>query len=143
MAIFGENKETDPEVEESPSVKNEVKTSPAVRPHEYVEVKVLTFDIFDEPDCWLVYEVDNPGNVYYVPVRELQHSWAVQKVSKRTTEKASKPYDFSDEIREFTVTPDQIRLGLYKSGLVNKREDFNFKKFLAALLQSGILPIKE
>lgn len=116
--------------------------TPKYTKKETVDVRLLSEDTY-EAGCWLVYEVDNPGNVYFVQKDELQHTWKPQPVSKSILQKAQRPYDFAEEISKFTLTPDQIRLGLYKSGVISKREDMNFKRFLASLLKSGILPIKE
>ena len=139
MPIF-ENKEDDlpqEDVEETVAP-----ATPKYTRKETVDVRLLSEDTY-EAGCWLVYEVDDKSKVYFVQKDELQHTWKPQPVSKSVLQKASRPYDFAEEIAKFTLTPDQIRLGLYKSGVVNKREDMNFKAFLASLLKSGILPIKE
>ena len=103
-------------------------------------VKLVSQTKFD--DKYLVYEVENKGNVYLLSEQDVQFTTEEQSISRTVLADANQPYMWTQEIKNYLVSIDDVRIALLRSGLLEKTE-LDFKEFLAQLFQMGLLPIKE
>ena len=93
-------------------------------------------------DLLLFYDVKERSQVYLVPMDKVEFSWREQKVSLSVLMQCEQPYNWDEEIRPYMVSMDDVRLALYRAGLI-KPDDNLDKKFLQSLFKMGLLPITE
>lgn len=108
-----------------------------------VEIKLARLELYQKR-YFIVYEVEKPSNVYLVDKNQIQKTTSVQKVPRSVLKSSDKPYNWDEELNQFTYTVDEMRLALYRAGMVEAPDQpVSFKAILASLLRSGLLPIKE
>ena len=87
---------------------------------EKVQVKLVNTTIYD--NTYLVYRLDDISQVFLVPTEHLQFSVSPQLIDETILLASEKPYDWNEEINAIWPSLDQVRLAVYRNGLV-KRED--------------------
>lgn len=106
---------------------------------EQVQVRILYSD--GHGDKYAV--IDDSGQAYLLPKDQLRYSMKKQWISKSYLTNADKPYNMDEEINSLAVTPQQLRVALWESGIVTQ-EDINalpIRELVGRLLQRGVLPI--
>ena len=84
--------------------------------------------------------MDESGSAYLVPVELLSFTMAPQVIDSAVLETAEKPYDFTAEIQAVMPTVEQVRLAVWRNGLIYK-DDLKNPHF-ARLALYGAFPIE-
>lgn len=122
-------------------VKPQEEEKPKIQRDTDVEVKLVRLEPYQKR-FFIVYEVDNPSNVYLVDRNQVQKTTGTQKVARSVLKASGKPYNWNEELKQFSYTVDEMRLALYRAGMVDAPEQqISFKTILAKLFKSGLLPI--
>ncbi len=85
-----------------------------------VKVKLANTTVYE--DRYLVYRVDDIAQVFMVPTEHLEFRVSEQLIEEDLLNRSDKPYSWNDEINAVFPTKDEVRLAVYRNGLV-KVED--------------------
>lgn len=110
-----------------------------VMEEEFVTVSLVTTDVY-RTNFFLVYNVETK-EARFVPVDSVKYTVKPQKLLKRVFEIGDKPYDWEEEIEALLVSKSDLKLALWRTGLVEHKK-LDFKEIIARLLRSGKLPIR-
>jgi len=101
-----------------------------------VPVKLVNTTIYE--GRYLVYRVDDISQVFLVPTEHLLFSVSEQLIDEALLINADKPYDWNGELTLVWPTVDQVRLAVYRNGLI-KKEDLSDPQ-LAQMALYGAFP---
>lgn len=85
-----------------------------------VKVKLANTTVYE--DRYLVYRVDDISQVFLVPTEHLDFRVSEQLIDADILNRSDRPYAWNDEINAVFPTKDEVRLAVYRNGLV-KVED--------------------
>lgn len=105
-----------------------------------LKVKAINLNIIN--DKMLVYNVDDPSEVWWAPRDKVVQTLREQVVSGNDSKTWEKPYNWDSEIDAIVVTANELRLGLYYLGYYDKSE-LNIRQILKDLISRGFLPVKK
>lgn len=103
-----------------------------------IKVKLANTTVYD--GRYLVYRIDDISQVRLVLTEHLEFRVSEQLIDQDLFNASDKPYDWNEEINAVFPSNDQVRLAVYRNGLI-KKEDVQDRQLLQMSLY-GAFPTR-